>query len=137
MKLRDLASQRKVVEAEIAALYEELNAIDVLIARLRQREGLPPDPSIAAVPASSNNGNGRQKRTRGTLKAAKAMAASLEQFTRSELFEAVETEYPALAGKITADAQRGTIRTLIADELIEPTDRRQEGEIVYRRLKKE
>jgi hypothetical protein len=132
MKLKDLENQRKTVENEIAARHEELKAIDVLIAAQRKRENLPPDPSIV-----SNNGTGeKQRRTRGILKAAKAAAANLEEFTRSELFEAVEAEYPALAGKIKPDAQRGSIRTLLADGLIETTDRKQEGETIYKSLKK-
>ena len=135
MKLKDLASQRRVVEGELAELQKELQALDFLINRQRKRDGLPEDLSLAAAGVSENGTGEKQRRTRGTLKAAKTAATELPEFTRSELFERIEVNSPNLAGKIKAEAQRSTIRTLIEMDFIEVTDREIEGETVYKSLK--
>lgn len=138
VKLKDLVSQKRVVESEIAERQEELQALEVLINRQRLREGLPPEPGSLLV-STSNNGDGeRQRRVRGTLKAAKqAVFGFVIDFTRADLFQRIEADNPTLVGKISPEAQRSTMRTLVADGYMEPTEENSEdGEALYRNLRK-
>ncbi len=136
MKLKDLLAQKRIVESEVAERQEELQALGVLINRQRLREGLAPETLISNPPYISNNGNnGRQKRARGILKAAKCtLPIMVDSFTRTQFFNAVEMSNPDLEGKIRPDAMRGTLRVLIHDGAIEPTDDVSEvtGEALYR-----
>ena len=135
MKLKDLLSEERVLETEIAERQEELRAVRLLIRRERQREGLPEEIN-PTIPHGSSNG--KQRRTRGTLKAAKtAIDTDLPiEFTRQQLFNKVVERNPALAGKITAEAIRGTMRTLIKEGFIEPTDNVSEetGDVLYKQV---
>ena len=106
MKEKELLTEKRVLEAEILERQKALDAVEVLLVRLRNRNGAGPD-SVGASVSSSVEGNG--KRVRGTLKAAKKAADSLDgDFTRDQLFAKVEADNPALAGKISPEAQRST-----------------------------
>lgn len=138
VKLKDLIAQKRVVESEIAERQEELRAIEVLINRQRQREGLPPDTVVLTNPPYATDNNGTHKRIRGTLKAAKqavtVLSATNPSFTRSDLFGKVEDLNPGLAGKISPEVQRSTMRTLVKESYIVPTENVSEisGEALYR-----
>ncbi len=75
---------------------------------------------------------------RGTLKAAKqAVFGFVIDFTRADLFQRIEADNPTLVGKISPEAQRSTMRTLVADGYMEPTEENSEdGEALYRNLRK-
>ena len=119
MKLKDLLAEKRVLDTEIAKLQKERDAVEVLINRQREREGIPPEAELSFGPAYSSNGDGKQRRTRGTLKAARAVLLSLpEEFNRQQLTEKIEEDYPALVGKIRPDAIRGVLRTLTDDGTI-------------------
>jgi hypothetical protein len=135
LKLKDLLSEERVLETEIAERQEELRAVRLLIRRERQREGLP-ETITPTIPHGSSNG--KQRRTRGTLKAAKLAIDNSDlpvEFTRQQLFKKIEEANPALAGKISAEAIRGTMRTLISEGFIKLIDGRvseETGEALYR-----
>jgi hypothetical protein len=134
VKLKDLQSQRRLVESEIAVLQKELEALDVLISSQCKREGVF---QTASWTPSSNGDGERQRRVRGTLKAAKeAVSLFGVPFTRSDLFNKIEQLNPSLTGKIKAEAQRGTMRTLATERYIEPTGENRGEEALYRDLGK-
>lgn len=113
MKEKELLTEKRVLEAEILERQKALDAVEVLLARLRQQTGTG-TPDTGAAIAGSAEGNG--KRVRGTLKAAKKAADALEaDFTREQLFAKVEADNPLLAGKISPEAQRSTMRTLLKE----------------------
>jgi hypothetical protein len=134
LKIKDLLSEKRVLETEIAERQEALHAIEVLIGRIRRQEGHPPE-AVPSLDTSQNNGIHR--RTRGTLKAAKQAVFHLPgTFTRSQLITKIEELNPALAGKIKAEAQRSTLRTLATERLIELLEDVSEetGEVLYRKI---
>lgn len=53
------------------------------------------------------------------------------EFTRSDLIRRIEELNPSLAGNISPEAQRSTLRTLAKDRLIEPTEKEENGEAIY------
>jgi len=113
LKEKELLTEKRVLEAEIVERQKALDAVEVLLSRLRSRNGTGPDSVGATLPSS---GEGDGKRVRGTLKAAKKAADSLDgEFTRDQLFARVEADNPVLAGKISPEAQRSTMRTLLKE----------------------
>lgn len=122
MKERELLAEKRVLEAEILERQKALQAVEVLLNRIRQQNGVSPAHG-ATLGSLSPGSNGNGKRVRGTLKAAKRAADALsEPFTRSELIAKIEQDNPALAGKISPAAQRSTIRTLLKDNWIVVTE---------------
>lgn len=118
MKEKELLTEKRVLEAEILERQKALQAVEVLLNRIRQQNGMSP-AQVATAGSVSPGSNGNGKRVRGTLKAAKRAADALpDAFTRSELFAKIEQDNPALAGKISPAAQRSTIRTLLKDNWI-------------------
>jgi hypothetical protein len=118
LKEKELLTEKRVLEAEILERQNALQAIEVLLNRIRQQNGLSPviGPTMSVVSARMG-GNGT--RVRGTLKAAKKAAEEIDgPFTRADLFARVEQDNPALAGKISPAAQRSTIRTLLQETRI-------------------
>ena len=112
LKERELLAEKRVLEAEIAERQVALNAVEILLNRIRQQSGTA-SPDSPVVPAGRSEDG---KRVRGTLKAAKRAAESFDEpFTRAGLFAKVETANPGLAGKISAEAQRSTMRTLLKE----------------------
>jgi len=102
-----------VLEGEILERKKALDAVEVLLARLRQQNGAGSvETSVRMGGAAESNG----RRVRGTLKAAKRGADSLGgDFTRDQLFARVEADNPALTGKISPEVQRSTMRTLLKE----------------------
>ena len=122
MRERELLAEKRVLEAEILERQKALQAVEVLLNRIRQQNGLTPTSGAVVTDFSMRMG-GNGKRVRGTLKAAKKAAQALDgPFTRAELFVKVEQDNPALAGKISSSAQRSTIRTLLKENEIVVTD---------------
>jgi hypothetical protein len=114
LKERELLTLKRTLAAEIAERQKYLDAVDVLLDRLHQQNGTGTFPGDAALTSSAAATSG--KRVRGTLKAAKKASDSLEgTFTREQLFARVEADNPALAGKISPEAQRSTMRTLLKE----------------------
>lgn len=112
MKEKELLTEKRVLEAEILERQNALQAVEVLLNRIRQQNGL--SPVIGPTMSARMGGNG--KRVRGTLKAAKKAADAFDQpFTRADLFAKIEQDNPSLSGKISAAAQRSTIRTLLKE----------------------
>jgi hypothetical protein len=116
LKEKELFALKRALVAEIAERQKYLDAVDVLLDRLHQQNGTG---ALSAEAASATRDGGGGKRVRGTLKAAKKAAESLEaDFTREQLFAKVEADNPALAGKISPEAQRSTMRTLLKEGCI-------------------
>lgn len=111
MKERDLVAEERALEAEILERQQELQAVRILLNRIRKKDGQPPLDTTLIHP---NNGNAPHKRVRGTLKAARnALPFVGEEFGRAELFQMVENLNSSLVGRIKPEAMRMVIRTLI------------------------
>jgi hypothetical protein len=120
LKEKELFALKRTLTAEIAERQKYLDAVDVLLDRLHQQNGTGTLDAGTAI-TSAAEGNGR--RVRGTLKAAKKAVDSLAaDFTREQLFAKVEADNPMLAGKISPEAQRSTMRTLIKEGWIFVSD---------------
>lgn len=128
MKERELLAEQRTLRAEIAEREEALRAVDILLSRIRQNNGL----------GASDFGSDRavQKRVRGTLKTAKSAVDMFNEkpFTRSGLQSLIEDMNPTLAGKIRPETMRSTIRTLMDHGWIDQLDEVSEktGEVQYR-----
>lgn len=137
MKERELLTEKRVLEAEILERQEALRAVEILLNRIRKQTGADVAPnSFTASHPDSDHQNGH-KRVRGVLKAAKLAADAIRgEFTRSELFQKIDEMRPALAGKISAESQRSTMRTLVREGWVFETDNVSErtGEKIYRSL---
>ncbi|HEU4510753.1 MAG TPA: hypothetical protein VFR78_21160 [Pyrinomonadaceae bacterium] len=137
MKERELLAEKRVLEAEILERQEALRAVEILLNRIRKQSGAELAPTSFTASHPDNDHLNGHKRVRGVLKAAKAAAYALSgEFTRGQLFKKVEEMRPALAGKISAESQRSTMRTLVKDGWILETDNLSEitGEKIYRPL---
>lgn len=136
MKERELLAEKRVLEAEILERQEALRAVEILLNRIRRQSGADAAlPSLTTPPPE--NQNGHKTRVRGVLKAAKLAADALAgEFTRSQLFKKVEEMRPALTGKVSAESQRSTMRTMVKEGWVFEADNVSEltGEKIYRSL---
>ncbi len=135
MKEKELLAEKRVLEAEILDRQEALRAVEILLNRIRKQSGIDAAPSTAPPPTSQQNGH--KQRVRGVLKAAKLAADALAgEFTRSQLFKKVEEMRPALVGKVSAESQRSTMRTMVKEGWVFEADNVSEltGEKIYKSL---
>jgi hypothetical protein len=137
VKERELLTEKRVLEAEILERQEALRAVEILLNRIRKQAGADVAPnSLTASHQDDDHSNGH-KRVRGVLSAAKVAADAIGgEFTRSELFQKIDEIRPALAGKISAESQRSTMRTLVKEGWVFDDNRVSEktGERLYRSL---
>jgi hypothetical protein len=130
---KELLSEKRVLEAEILDRQEALRAVEILLNRIRKQCGVDAAPLTPSPP--NNQQNGHKQRVRGVLKAAKLAADALAgEFTRSQLFKLVGEMRPSLAGKISAESQRSTMRTMAKEGWVFETDgvSTRTGEKIYR-----
>ncbi|HKO62711.1 MAG TPA: hypothetical protein VJV03_16210 [Pyrinomonadaceae bacterium] len=136
MKIKDLLAEKRVLESEIAKRQAELQAVEVLISRAREREGLPPVADSLSASSPDTNGTGKQPRVRGTLKAAKQAVDHFPgPFTRSQLLSKIEELNPSLRGRIRPEALRMSMRELIKIGWMAPVENEvseETGEALYR-----